>query len=36
VTARGTADSVGTVAATAISMRPATGGTCTSPGGPGA
>jgi hypothetical protein len=36
VTARGTADSLGDVAATAISMRPATNGTCTNPGGPGA
>jgi hypothetical protein len=36
VTARGTADSSGTVAATAISVRPAVNGACANPGGPGA
>ncbi len=36
VTARGTADSAGTVAATSISIRPATNGSCTTFGGPGA
>ena len=36
VTARGAADSVGTVAATSISIRPATNGSCTTFGGPGA
>jgi hypothetical protein len=36
VTARGTTDSTGTLAATALSVRPAVNGSCTAAGGPGA